>query len=411
MADTFVIRLSDRPDAPASWMVVDAAGGRLSAAQSGPLSLATPLALGRRVILLVPGIDVLLAQPELPVRGGARQLQVVPFALEEHIADDIEGMHFALGKADSSRAGTPVAGVRRHRIEEWLAALRGAQIAADALFADSAVVPTNPGQTVLMVDADHLYVRRPGEPPLVLDVQPLSEALEFATLATDSHAVLFVSQLDWHTHRPVIDALRERLASLKVQLLPDGPLPLLAQQAVTNPPFNLLQGEFAPHSRTSDQWRVWRLAAILGGCFIALNLLSKGVEIWRLKSTEKALDTSIAQVFREAMPGEQNAIDARRRMEARLTQLHGSSSGQVANLPAIISVIAGAIAQVPETTVEAFSFRGTVLDMRVVARDVDSLDKLRRLVTDRGLQAELQSSNARDSGVEGRIQIKGPGAS
>ena len=49
--------------------------------------------------------------------------------------------------------------------------------------------------------------------------------------------------------------------------------------------------------------------------------------------------------------------------------------------------------------------------MRVGARDVDSLDKLRRLVSDRGLQAELQSSNARDTGVEGRVQIKGPGAS
>ncbi len=392
-------------------MLVDAAGGRLSAAQAGPLSQATALALGRRVILLVPGIDVLLARPELPVRGGARQLQVVPFALEEHIADDIEGMHFALGKADSSAAGTPVAGVRRHRLEGWLAALRAAQIAADAVYADSAVVPTNPAQTVLMIDTDRLYVRRPGEPPLVLDVQPLNEALEFATLSADNHVVLYVSQLDWHTHRPIIDALRERLASLKVQLLPDGPLPLLAHQAVTNPPFNLLQGEFAPHSRGSDQWRAWRLAAMLGGCFIALTLLGKGVEIWRLKSTEKALDASIEQVFREAMPGEQNAIDARRRMEARLTQLHGSTTGQVTNLLAMMNVIAGAKAKVPETTFEAFSFRGTVLDMKIGARDVDSLDKLRRLVTDGGLQAELQSSNANDSGVEGRIQIKAPGAS
>ncbi len=392
-------------------MLVDAAGGRLNAAQAGPLSMATALAIGRRVIVLVPGIDVLFAQPELPVRGGARQLQVIPFALEEHIADDIEGMHFALGKPEPSRAGTPVAGVRRHRLEEWLAALRGAQIAPDAIYADSAMVPANPGQIVLMIDAERLYVRRPGEPPLVLDVQPLSEAFEFATLTTDSHVLLYVSQLDWHTHRPAIDALRERLASLKVQLLPDGPLPLLAQQAVTNPTLNLLQGTFAPHSRGTGQWRAWHLPAILAGCFIALNLLGKGVEIWRLKSAEKALDASIEQVFREAMPGEQNAVDARRRMEARMTQLHGASGGQVANLPAIISVIAGAIAQVPETTVEAFSFRGTVLDMRIAARDVDSLDKLRRLVTDRGLQAELQSSNARDSGVEGRIQIKGPGAS
>ena len=105
MADTIVIRLPDRPDLPASWIVVDAAGGRLSAVQSGPLSQATPLALGRRVVVLVPGIDVLFAQPELPVRGGARLMQVVPFALEEHIADEIESMHFALGKPDSSSCG------------------------------------------------------------------------------------------------------------------------------------------------------------------------------------------------------------------------------------------------------------------------------------------------------------------
>ena len=188
-----------------------------------------------------------------------------------------------------------------------------------------------------------------------------------------------------------------------MQLLPDGPLPLLAHQAVTNPPFNLLQGEFAPHSRGSDQWRAWRLAAMLGGCFIALTLLGKGVEIWRLKSTRKRWMPRSSRCFREAMPGEQNAIDARRRMEARLTQLHGSTTGQVTNLLAMMNVIAGAKAKVPETTFEAFSFRGTVLDMKIGARDVDSLDKLRRLVTDGGLQAELQSSNANDSGVEGRF--------
>ena len=62
-----------------------------------------------------------------------------------------------------------------------------------------------------MIDTDRLYVRRPGEPPLVLDVQPLNEALEFATLSADNHVVLYVSQLDWHTHRPIIDALRSGL--------------------------------------------------------------------------------------------------------------------------------------------------------------------------------------------------------
>src|SRR5882672_562517 len=409
MADTLIIRLASRPEVPASWILVDANGGRLSGVQSGPLSLAAPVAIGRRVVALIPGIEVLHAQPELPVRGGARLLQVVPFALEEHIADEIEGMYFALGKPVATQAGTPIAAVRRARLVEWLELLRAAQISPDAVYADSAAVPLNPGQVVLMIDNDLLYVRRAGEPPVTLNIEPLSEALEFAALTAESHVLLYVTQQDWHAHQASIDPWRERLAGLKVQLLPDGPLPLLAQQALTAPPLSLLQGEFALHTKAGDRWRAWRVAATLAGCFFALNLFGKGIEIWHLKGTEKALDSSIEQVFREAMPGEQNAVDARRRMETRLTALHGSSSGQTSNLLDILSTIGQAVAQVPETSLEAFSFRGSVVDLRVGARDVDSLDHLRRVVTERGLQAELQSSNARDTGVEGRIQIKGRG--
>ena len=411
MADTLVIRLAAQPSTPAGWMLVDASGARLSVLQSGPLTLAAAQAGGRRVVALVPGIEVLHAQPELPVRGGARLAQVVPFALEEHVADDIEGLHFALGKASSARPGTPVAALRRDRFEEWLSVLRTAQITPDAVFADSAVVPSRHDQVILMIEADRLFVRRPGEPPLVIEAAPLSEVLELTALPADSNVILYVTQGDWQRHQAAIDPLRERVASLKVQLLPDGALPLLAQQAVLDPPLNLLQGEYAPHTKLSDQWRSWRVAAILGGCFIALNLLGKGVEIWHLKGTEKRLDDSITQVFREAMPGEQNAVDARRRMEERLRVLHGSGGGHSASLLDMLGVIAAAMAQVPDAKLEAVSFRGTVLDLRVAAGDVDSLDRLRRVVTDGGLQAELQSSNARDTGVEGRIQIKGRGAS
>jgi len=411
MADTLVIRLPAQPDTPAGWMVVDADGARLGVLQSGPLTLAAPQAVGRRVVALVPGIEVLHAQPELPVRGGARLMQVVPFALEEHVADEVEGLHFALGKASAARPGTPVAALRRDRLNEWLAALRAAQITPDAVYADSAVVPTNPGQIILMIEADRLYVRRPDEPPLVLEVEPLSEALELTALTADSNVILYITKGDWQRHQAAIDPLRERLASLKVQLLPDGALPLLAQQAITDPPINLLQGGYTPHTKMGDQWRSWRVVAILGACFITLNLLGKGVEIWHLKSIEKGLDDSIARVFREAMPGEQNAVDARRRMEVRLTVLHGSSGGPSANLLDMLSVIHTAVVQVPDAKVEAFSFRGTVLDLRVAASDVNSLDRLRRVVTDGGLQAELQSSNASEKGVEGRIQVKGHGTS
>ncbi len=412
--ESLVVRLPEFADAPASWIVVDASGGRLSATQSGPLTLAAVLATGKQIIVLVPGVDVLLAEPELPVRGGARLAQVIPFALEEHLADDVDEVHFATGRQERGRVGTPVAAASHARVQSWLERLQAVHLVPDALFADTAALPALPGHIVMLIDADQLYVRRPGEPPVVLQGESLAAGLELAALAglpEESHAIVFLTPDDWARHQSILNGLRERLASLKVQLLPDGALPLLAQEAVTSPPINLLQGAYARKSDWGDQWRAWRVAAILFGCLVALNLLGKGVEIRRLNGVENRLDASIEQVFRQAMPGEQNAVDARRRMESRLQGIHGGSTAGGQGLLAALSALGAAVTQVPEATLEALSFRGSVLDLRVTAKDVGSLARLQRLVTERGMSADLQSSNPRPPGVEGRIQVRGPGAS
>ena len=54
MAETLVIRLRAAPEAPASWLIVDANGARSGPAHSGPVADALALANGRRVLLLLP---------------------------------------------------------------------------------------------------------------------------------------------------------------------------------------------------------------------------------------------------------------------------------------------------------------------------------------------------------------------
>jgi type II secretory pathway component PulL len=98
-------------------------------------------------------------------------------------------------------------------------------------------------------------------------------------------------------------------------------------------------------------------------------------------------------------------------MEARLTAIRGGDAAGGQGLLPALGVLGGAVAQVPEATLEALSFRGSVLDLKVGATDVGSLERLRQLVNERGMTAELQSSNQRPEGVEGRIQVRGRGTS
>jgi len=101
MAEWLVLRLPRGPEERVSWMPADSRGQPLAAPQSGPLRQAAAAAGSRRLAVIVPRSDVLMTEVELPVKsGGVRLQQVVPYALEEQLAADIDTLHFALGERD-----------------------------------------------------------------------------------------------------------------------------------------------------------------------------------------------------------------------------------------------------------------------------------------------------------------------
>src|SRR5438105_9094832 len=159
MADWLLLRLPRAAGEPASWLIADARGAPAGPAQSGPLTLAAARAPGRRVCALVPGADVLLAEPEIPVKAGAKLQQLVPYALEEQLADDIDDLHFAIGKRAGDSARAPIAVVARALLDEWLAILRASGLEPEAIYADSELLPHNPGQAVVLLEDDAVLVR------------------------------------------------------------------------------------------------------------------------------------------------------------------------------------------------------------------------------------------------------------
>jgi len=82
----------------------------------------------------------------------------------------------------------------------------------------------------------------------------------------------------------------------------------------------------------------------------------------------------------------------------------GSSAGG-ALLPAM-SVLAQAMAQSPAARIEAVSYRGNALDLRLVAPTVEALDAIKQAMTRGGITAELQSATPRGQVIEGRMQLR-----
>ena len=410
MADWLLLRLSRNPAQPATWLIVDPRGNAVGPPQSGPLSLAAPRTAGRRICVLVPGNDVLLAEPEVPVRAGTKLAQVVPYALEEQLAEDIDDLHFAIGKraADSSR--TPVAVVARALLDEWLTLLKSSGIEPEAMYADSDLLPVNPGQSVALLEEDVVVVRPPGGSPVTLPADALSEALEIAHSSADEGGaggrglILYTGPAEWHQHSAQVEALRERFDGIKIQLLTSGPLALLAQQLPVSSPINLLQGSYAPTTSRAVGWPAWRVAVMLLIGLVGLHVAGKAAQLTLLKRNEHKLDASISEVFHAALPGEVGSREPRRQMEARLADARaGSSAG---GLLSALEALAQAHNAAPGTALQALSFHEGALEMKISAPDASSLDRVAQSLKSSGWQANLTSGNVVSSGYEGHIEIR-----
>ncbi|MDB6108080.1 MAG: Type secretion system protein [Gammaproteobacteria bacterium] len=412
MAEWLLIRLPRTPEQPATWLTVDPRGNPSGPPQSGPLSLAAPRAVGRRICVLVPGTDVLLTEPEVPTKAGTKLQQVVPYALEEQLADDIDDLHFAIGKRAADSARTPVAVIRRSLMDEWLTSLKSSGLDPESMYTESDLLPQNPGQAVALMEEDVVVVRPPLGAPVTLPVEALGEALEIAQQGSPELAatgvrglVLYTGAAEWHQHSAKIESLRERFDGIKIQLLSAGPLALFGQQLPVATPINLLQGPYAPTTARTVGWQSWKVAAILLASLVGLHVAGKAAELTALKHSEHTLDTSIGETFRQAMPGERTTLDARRRMEQRLAAAQ-SGGGPGGLLPALQALVQARTAA-PGTTLKALSMRQGTIEMKVSAKDASSLDHMSQSLRSNGWQADLTSGNTTSTGYEGLIQLRG----
>ncbi len=422
MPQTLLLRLPAPGQEETEWLSIDEAGSAITAKQRGPLSLAAVLARTAKVIALAPATQVLLAEPELPPGSGVKLARAVPFALEEQLTEDIDGLCFAIGHRRPS-GRTPVAVVSRSVLQGWLEQLTAAGIEPDAIYADISLVPDNPGQTILWLEKSRLAVRRPGSLPIAVELTPVGEALVVAGVIPDplaetpgaelapaplESAVLYVTRDDWAMVKEDFEALVDKFASLKVQVLTEGPLPWLAKHLAAADAVNLLQGEFARTTDYGARWHRWRTAAMLAGGLLVAHVAAAALKIHQANHETKALDGEIAQIFSQTMPTE-TMQDPRRQMEARLDRIRHSGPGPEYFLRTL-EVLSGAVSTAPKTTIDALSYREQTLDMKVSGPSLAVLSQLTQQVAKQGMLAEIQSSKPVDSGVEAQMQIRSPGA-
>lgn len=424
MADYLVIRLGSDPEQAASWIAVDSNGTRRSSLVTGPIAEAAKDVADRSVIVLVPATEVLTTTVDIPVRGGARLLAALPFALEENVADDVDNLHFAAGKRGES-GQLPVAVVSLEQMRVWLSLLDAAGLSAAQIIPENHGLASIPGTVSMLVAEDQIMVNDGGDNEFVLqdakpsDVLALVGALDDAkrpaedgalTGAAPAHLLVFCSPADEERFQHDWNALRSELASVDINLLPDGILPRLAVTVAAGRGINLLQGPFGPKTELARIFKPWRHVAMLLLALVVLGFGGKTVDYYRLTKDEAALKAQFTQEYRAIRPN-----DAREIVDpvSTVNSVRRSVGAPVASelfLPSL-QQLGQAMQQNTTAEIEAISYRAGVVDVRLTAPDVATLDNIQRIVSESGrFSASIQSTDQVGDKISSRIQIREAGA-
>lgn len=423
MADYLVLRFDDVPTEPVEWIVVDATGAPQGEIGHGDLQAAADAAAGRRVIALVPATTVLHAATRLPVRNQAKILQALPFAMEEQLAGDVEELHFAAGRHDAD-GRLPVAVVQRLKMEAWLEQISAVELDLAGVYSDAESLGDMPNTTILLAEAGRATIRDADGTIAATDLASIDALLELwlhrhrltegEELPPPINLLVYVTPDCDESVRPVVERLRAQVESVEILQLPDGALPRMAAQAILSPGINLLQGAYARRSTLAAYWPAWRVAAILLVSLCVTLLGARILHITELNRQAARLDQSIAQAIRYTFPEVREIRDARALVDSKMRALGAARPGAGdRGFLTTLDRVAAAITDKESATanIESIDYRSGIMELRVVAPNVETLDRIRQSISrDAGLEAEIQSANPEGDGVRGRLQIRPAGA-
>ena len=415
MAEFLVLRLGEDTDQPVSWIAVDDRGTRRGNPRSGDLAEAAAEVGDRTLIVLAPASQALTFSTALPAKG-SRLLAALPYALEDQVADDIENLHFAPGKRHASGA-LPVAVVAKESLERWLGQLRGAGLTPASIIPENHGLARTPNTLSLLVADDQVFFNDGAEMAFVIAGMSPSEAVAAAgsigdeQSETSKHLLVYCDAAVNNQYEKDWALLRHELASVDVNLLPDGVLPRLAVTVASGEGINLLQGRYGHKTEVTAMLRPWRYAAIFLLALGIVGLIGKAADYYRLSAEQSALKLQFTAQYRELRPNDsRDVVDP----VSTVRDLRRSIGATNASDPVFLQLllqIAEALQQNDAAVVESARYRAGVIDIRLNAPDIPTLDRIIKAVNASGrFSATLQTAVSVGERVNSQIRVSEAGA-
>ncbi len=399
MSDILYIRLESASE-QVSWCLRQAQTG-YGHVQSGTLEEALLLARERRLVVLLPSADITLTSVELPAQlqnaPTSRLLQAVPYLLEDRLAEDVETLHFAIGRRTGNQLTVVIAA--RERMESWLKRFRDHGVTPAVLVPDLLCLPrvhdTAPVWSVLL-EGGQALVRSDACAGFCCETDMLADFLLLAQPPAGLRLQIYPVE---HAELPTLVQPVQTAASVS------HGLEYLVRGHDDAQSVNLLQGAHAATPDYLHWFQPWRMTAALLAAWLVLGTLLMGVEYLRLRHELRGLEQTAETAFRGAFPQVTRIVDLRAQAQQQLAVLKraGGSAGFLPLLQASSQVLA----RISGIQLQEIQYRDGMLHLALLAGDTQALDSLQQgFAQQPALRLDVESANATGQGVQIRAVVK-----
>ena len=349
--------------------------------------------------LLVPALVAPMRSVVLTGNEARYARRTIPFQLEDQLLQDVDSLHFGIGRPRGGQV--QVAVIDRQWLRKELEALAEVGVVPTICTTEQSLLPETPealvyfdGQTVMVRAKAHQVAR-------AFDANAADMALSRLALERDEN-----SEPAWLCEPGVVTEPIDRIGSVVGLRMDWQAADMLEWAAPLNRDkvVNLLQADFAPRIDWPGQWRRWRIAAAAVIAAIVLQTLTGWIDLYRQNSIDRELSSEVTRVYRELYP-RGALVNARKQMSDQLDKLR-SSSGASGFMQHFYPLGERLSAQ-QGLKVHSLRFDGRNGDLRldISVPNHQAVEALRANLETARQRVELQSSTTSGGAVRARLAI------
>lgn len=348
MSEQLIIRLASEATQIIHWLIWSdsekeiIASGDIENAQA--LQLLTEKAQTRKVICLVPSVDVTLRAVVIKGNFTRQMQQALPYMLEDDLASDVDKLHFSVLAKKTDLVDIAIC--FKSKLQMWLDWLSDADILCQRILPEALALPQPEDNEWQAVQLEKQWlIRESTYQGWSCDSEMFNDILQLRLSENPQQIIKSYSSVP----KNIFGQWQAEQAVLPMQLLAEG---------CSKHSFNLLTGEFSCKKESNLQlyrWKAPAVAAIILFVLLLVNLLVKTNQVDQQTLQVKG---QVEAVYQQAFPDQSRLKYSRIKKKLKSLLANASITEQDSGLLIILNDLLPSLKAVPGLQISTLKFNG-----------------------------------------------------